>query len=46
MEAMDFLSDDGGDVNDDWHDESLSKEDGEGFLKIIPAKLLKSCIDW
>jgi len=34
MEAVNMLSDHGGDVDDDWHYECLAEEDAEGFPRL------------
>jgi len=37
VEAMNVLSDDGSDVNDDWHNECLAEEDSEGLQLVTPV---------
>jgi len=39
METMKMLSDDSGDVDNDWHYESLKEENSEGLPKVVPVEV-------
>jgi len=46
VEPVNVLSDDSGDVDDDWHYERLAEEDAEGGPWFGPVEVCDSGINW